>query len=61
MAMTPKVRVTKRGEVKKSCPRGFRLYRGACIKMPSAEVKRRRDSARRAAQKRSRRRTPAAR
>lgn len=56
MTMNPKVRVTKRGEVKKSCPPGYKLHRGACVKMPPAEVKRRRESARRAAQKRAPRR-----
>lgn len=50
--MNPKVHVTKRGQVKKSCPPGYKLFKGTCVKMSAVEVKRRREGARRAAQKR---------
>lgn len=50
--MQPKVRMTRKGEIVKSCPKGFKLWKGTCIKMPALEMQRRREGARKAQQNR---------
>ncbi|MCP4528547.1 MAG: hypothetical protein GY833_21930 [Aestuariibacter sp.] len=50
--MDPMIKVSKRGEVKKSCPKGFKLFRGTCVKMSDIEMQRRREGARKAMQNR---------
>jgi len=54
--MQPKVHVTKKGQVKKSCPPGYKLFKGTCVKMGAMEIKRRREGARKARQNRGPRR-----
>ncbi|MDK1290150.1 hypothetical protein [Pseudoalteromonas umbrosa] len=46
--MDPIIKVTKRGEVKKSCPKGYKLVKGSCVKMTNSEIQRRREGARKA-------------